>query len=422
MGRTRKNRDVPHPRPVERIHLSEHNVRARFVAAAVLLAVGVAAFAYAAHSSISAESGWTEIQADSGAETNCGGEFVFLYCLGTNGMSPTAEKKAVTALYTQAARKAYMLFTCDEEFQGMANICYINRHPNEEIQVDALLYETFSLLQEHGSRQLYLGPVYDIYDNVFYCEEDWQLADYDPRLNEDRAMEFGEIASFARNPEAVELLLLGNDRVCLRVSEEYLEYAAENGVMNFIDFYWMKNAFIVDYMADIMADAQYTAGSISSYDGFVRNFDDRNVSYSFHVYDRVAETVYPAAVMDYMGPRSMVYLRNYGINSLDLRRFYTLDNGEIRTQYLDIRDGLCRSAVNDLISYSGDMGCAEVLLRMIPVYISDALAEKELTALAENGVDSIYCKDRVIYHTEPGVDLTDFYTDGESAYTERPKK
>lgn len=35
----------------------------------------------------------------------------------------------------------------------------------------------------------------------------------------------------------------------------------------------MKNAFITDYVADVMIDNGYTLGSLTSYDGFTRNLD-----------------------------------------------------------------------------------------------------------------------------------------------------
>lgn len=57
----------------------------------------------------------------------------------------------------------------------------------------------------------------------------------------------------------------------LEVSEEYQNWMAENGYETYLDFYWMKNAFIVDYLADLMIENGYIRGAISSYDGFNRN-------------------------------------------------------------------------------------------------------------------------------------------------------
>ena len=275
-----------------------------------------------------------------------------------------------------------------------------------------------------------------------------------PRENKETAAYFEEFLTYANDPDAVDLELLGDNRVRLHVSEEYLAFAAENGIDSFIDFYWMKNAFIVDYLAESLADAGFTNGSISSYDGFVRNLDERDVSYSFNIYDRVitgaessgadgqvmaenaangfgsgdvpsdvqnseteplqstaprsneaesaqavvgnnetqqtAVTKAPAgqilqlAIMQYYGPVSLVYLHDYAITSLDQQRYYQMADGEMRTPYIDPLDGLCRNSISSLVSYSydGSVGCADILLALIPVYIADEFDADAVEVLA----------------------------------------
>ena len=99
--------------------------------------------------------------------------------------------------------------------------------------------------------------------------------------------------------EEIDLKLLDNNKIILFVSEDYLSYADETGFSNFIDFSFMKNAVIIDYVADLMQKNGYTAGSITSYDGFTRNLDNSNTSYTYTIFDRVGQTVYTAASMQY---------------------------------------------------------------------------------------------------------------------------
>ena len=91
----------------------------------------------------------------------------------------------------------------------------------------------------------------------------------------------------------------------------------------------MKNAFITDYVADVMIENGYTLGSLTSYDGFTRNLDltsaitkfkcrsgcfrdsRRKCDYSFNLYDRQGNIIYPAGVMHYNGAESIVSLHNY---------------------------------------------------------------------------------------------------------------
>lgn len=411
MGRTaRDNRDMPHPKPVEKIQLSDQKTKLRLALVILLVLVAAGAFVYGVMSGLGKDSGWTTIEVNSSAGLNCGNEFVFQYYLGASGLSATAESKQISALYTDAMVKAYQLFTNDGESGNLHNVYYINRHPNEEIEVDALLYRAFETCEAYGNRNLYLAPVYEQYDSLFYCNEDWETESFDPLQNEELAVSFEELSAFARDAGQVEVQLLGDNRIRLYVSADFLKYAEETYISSFIDFYWMKNAFIADFIADVMLENGYTRGSISSYDGFIRNLDDSGTGYSFNLYDRVGQNVYPAAVMQYNGSVSIVYLRDYRMNSLDFQHYYEFADGRIRTAYLDVADGLSKAAVPNLVSYSESESCANLLMQMIPAYITDSFNRENLPAY------SVFCEDGVVYHNDPDLKLTDLYEDDRISY------
>ena len=109
----------------------------------VCLLVASAAFIYALNGLMSNDSGWTNIEVSSSAETNCGDDFIFQYYIGAGGVDATAERKALTLLYTDIMVKAYELFHNDEAFEGVTNIYEINQHPNEVLEVDPVLYQAF---------------------------------------------------------------------------------------------------------------------------------------------------------------------------------------------------------------------------------------------------------------------------------------
>ncbi|MGM9662313.1 MAG: hypothetical protein ACI3WR_04395 [Oscillospiraceae bacterium] len=397
--------------------LSEEHATARLALTAALLIVAAIAFVYALSSYLQGEPGWTQIEANAGSETNCGDDFLLLYELGVGENASATEKKALTQLYTELCEQAYRLFNYDEGFEGVNNVYALNQNPNEVLEVDQALYDAFSLLQRYGDRSLYMAPIYARYDDIFFCDDDVQTYDYDPYQNEDVAAEYRELAAYAADPAQVDLQLLGGGKVKLFVSEEYLAYARENGISSFIDFFWMKNAFITDYLAEGLAAKGYTSGTLSSYDGFSRNLDDRDITYSFNIYDRVGTSIYSAAVMEYSGCRSFVALRNYPTSQLDRWHYYEFSNGEIRSSYLDIRDGCCRSALPDLVAYSSNMGCAQTLLEVSPLYIADKLDEEALNALGGEGVFSVYCKDFSICYNDKALQLSELYDSGGVRYT-----
>lgn len=408
MGRTVKsNRNMPHPKPIEKVELSEKHPKRRFYLAILFLVIGVLALVHAVRMFFSTDAGWTEVSANSASEINCSEDFVFLYELGAGDISATAENKALSIIYTDAAVKAFEMFNTDQAFTDLDNMYSINHNPNEVVKVEDALYQALELVQTYGDRKIYLGPVYAAYDDMFFCQNDSETIDFDPYQNEETAAYYAEIASYACDPEAVNVELLGDNQVRLDVSEEYLAYAEENGITNFIDFFWMKNAFIADYIADVLVEQGYTRGCISSYDGFVRNLDDRGESYSFGIYNRIGNEVDQAAIMEYSGQRSIVYLRNYMMSEKDMEHYYELGNGEIRTSYLDIADGLCKSSRNDLVSYSDRLGCAEIMLQISPIFISESWNAEAVNILTQNGIYSIYVDGGKLVYNEDGLSETE---------------
>lgn len=414
MGRTVKNRKLREPKPIEKIELSESNIKKRAIAAVLFLLIGVGLLIYCFMTVMTPQTGWTAIQAT--RTENDSAEFIFQYNLGVSGNSAAAENRAITLLYNETAEKAYRLFHDTESFDNVVNIHDINSFPNRELEIDEALYNALSVFDRCGSRYLYLAPIYKRYDDIFYCLDDSQIADFDPLTSNEVREEYGRTAAYVNDPEAVSLQLLGDNKIKLFVSEDYLKFAKEEGITDFIGFSWFKNAFEIDYIADTFIANGYTFGSLSSYDGFVRNMDSSGIDYSINIFDRNGGIVYQSAVMQYSGAKSIVYLRSFPMNSLDVRRFYRLDSGELRTSYLDIKDGIPRYSADNLFSYSGGKGCGEILLEMLPVYISEEFSAEKLNRLKSKGIYSIYCEDFIIRYNDGELVLSDLYDSDKIAY------
>ena len=419
MGRTARRSSEPHLPPVEKIELSSAHKGPRLAAALLLLAVGAAALAFAFTQLFTAQSGWQEIKASDSAEASCKDDFTLLYELGADGASASAEKKALDMLYSEAAVTAYRLFTNDSLFADTHNMRYINDHPNETIAVDPALYDAFAQVEASGNRTLYLGPVYELYDGLFFCQEDWQTADFDPAQNADLKAFFARCAAYGADPSAVQLELLGDGQVRLAVSEEYLAFARQEEIEDFIDFGWMKNAFIADYLADTLIDHDFTNGALSSFDGFVRNLDQRETVLGFNIFDLTSSGPIPAAVMQYAGQMSIVSLRDHPVSEADARRMYTFADGHVLTAYLDPADALEKTAAHDLTGYSRDMGCGALALKLAGVYVAEKLDGDALAALAGEGVYTVHCEGRTVVYTDSDITLSDFYDQDGVTYSGR---
>lgn len=410
MGRTaRDNRDLPHPRPVQKIVLSEENTVLRLIAAVLCLLVGAGALTYAFQQLLAPDSGWQEIEAGVSGGPTCGEDFVFLYELGAGEQPLSAESRALNALYTEACRTAFRLFHTVQSFEGVVNLYDINARPNEVLTVDPALYAAFEAVEAAGDRTVYLGPVCARYGDLFACRDDSQLADFDPWSSVEVAEEYAAVAAYAADPAHIGVELLGENRVRLRVSEEYLAYARREGAERFLDFGWMKNAFVADYLADTLAQAGFTHGILYSFDGFARCLDEREGSYTLSLYGWEGERPIVAGTMEYQGPMSVASLCAFPVTEGDWRRFYQMQDGRLRTPYLDVSDGRSRTAADCLVCYSPAHGCAGLAMGAAPAFIADTLREELLRELAGSGVRYIWCRDRTLYSSDPEPAVANLY-------------
>lgn len=414
MGRTTRTRAPRLPNRVEKVELSDKHLGLRAAAAVFFLILGASALAFAFTSFINGGKGWREIEVNPAVGVTCADDFVLMYDVGSVG-SVHSEGRALTAIYSDAAKNAYEMFNADVEVEGRVNMRTISLHPNEELTVDPELYEALSLMS--SNRLMYLGPAYGVYGNIFYLQSPEGAVDYDPELNPEVKAMFERICGYASNSESIDLELLGDCRVILNVSEEYLEFCAECELDRLIDFGWLKNAFIADYIAEKLIESGYTNGTISSYDGYVRNLDNRGDEYTLPLYHAEGNTVYPAAVMRYSGSRSIVYLRNYMLNAREAQNVVVYGDGSVKTRYLDPSDGLNRVSLEELIGYSETRKCAEIALTLAPAFISEEFDESAVKSPGD--IYSIYFVGTELCHTDPELKLDNLYDDGSVRFTEK---
>ncbi|MBO4918623.1 MAG: hypothetical protein J5365_00550 [Erysipelotrichaceae bacterium] len=399
----------PYVRPVERIELDESHLKGRFILFAALILIAAVSILYGIINLTRASAGWTEIKVETSSQINCGDDFTFIYDLGRGELSPTAEKKQLTVLYSSACEEAYRQFDVIDIYDGVNNVAYLNQHINEIVTVDDVLYDAFRQINEHDSRYLFLGPVYERYDYVFFYHTDEDIADYDPNVNETVHQEYLDILAYACDPECISIELFEGNRVRLNVSDDYRKYMEDNSYRNYIDFYWMKNAFIVDYLAERLISSGFTSGSISSDDGFSICLDDSGLDYRYNIYDYVDEACYQAAVFNYSGRMHIVTLKDFPMYQDD-RYYNAAGTGKILTPYLSVIDALNRSRFRTMTCYDRSMNCAGLLLEMAPYYLCDQ--DDFLT----EGFDCFYIEDSQIFYSDQSVPFSDLYR----TYTLKP--
>ena len=403
-------------RRIQNIELSEDKAKIRFVLVIVFIGLAMIAFGIFITGLLTKDEGWYTINAETDY-INCGSDFVFNYYVGSTEKDNTAEYKEVKKLYGELTVKGYRLFNRYDEFVGVNNVCYINNHPNEIIEIDEQLYKAFEKILSNNNRYLYMGALHSEYSALFFGNVDSIFVeDKDPKKNEEIAEYFKKLADYAKDDAAVKLELLGENKVKLVVSDEYLNYAKENEITVFIDFFRTKNAFIIDMLAEELNKAGFVKGNLSSCEGYIRNTDQSGEIYSLNLFDKKENIVYNAAKMSYSKPMSIIALRSYSLSETDSLDFLFCTDGRVITPYIDINDGIYKTATNNLYLYSQNMGCAELVMKALTFYISDNLDTENLVALQSEGVYSIYFDGFEIKSNDSTLNLTELYKDDNVSY------
>lgn len=377
----RKNKGGSSLPPVKNLILSDENRMLRIILLIVFLVIAIVAFYIGIRAVLDTEPGWEAVECASG-EVNCSSDFMFSYCYGQTEENPSVEKKRLSNLYSQLATDAWRIFNTD--------VLTLNEQVNKTVTVDPALYDALALFDQYNSRYLFLAPVYSEYAHLFIAQSDVEAADYDPAQNPQQAAYLAEMAAFAADPAMVDIELLGNNQVKLVVDAAYLDFANDEDISNFVDFGWMTNGFIADYLADKLNENGFTNGFVASYDGFTRNLDTRGEQFSLNLFNRQGSSIYLAGTMQYDRPISIVSLRDYPMSQKDQFHYYAFESGHLATTMADPADGMYKSATDSLVCYSYDLGCAEILLQQTAVYVAEALDEAALADMKANGISSIW--------------------------------
>ena len=141
-----------------------------------------------------------------------------------------------------------------------------------------------------------------------------------------------------------------------------------------------------------LTKAGYTRGMLISRDGFARGLGDaEGIEYALTFTHREGNTVSNLASLRFSGEVSLVFLRDYPVdNTAGGNYYYVYEDGTIRSPFIDPADGLDRTSIPELAAYAEDLSCAEVALRIAPIYIAGTFDGEALASLAREGVYAYY--------------------------------
>ncbi len=365
------------------VEVDQSHVGVRVAIFVVALACAIGGFAYGISQLLSKDPGWTAVTVNT-SSLNCGDDFTFLYDIGEGELSASKELKNLRSLYSEVCVEAYEVFDTTAEYEDCLNMWYLLNHVNEKVEVAPLLYQSLAKVEESGTRYLYTGTMSALYSSLTYSRSDIEAESYDPYRNEDLKEFYAELALYICDPDSIHIEFFDNNQVMLYVSDEYMAFAEENSVTEWIDFSWMKNAFITDYIVETMMENGYDLGLVMSNDGYIRGFDVSDSSNAtFPIYHREDNTVSVLTAMYCSGTDSYVYYRDYPLEDEPEGRYYMYQDAEFRYRYIDPEDGLCKAALTEMVFCAEDMTCTDLMLATAPFFIADSFDEDGVWDLAD---------------------------------------
>lgn len=334
------------------------------------------------------DTGWREVTVKTGESLKYGAPFTFWFQMDRSLAG--ADFRALSEVYDEAVVRAGEIFDPYEAHGEINGVYAVNHAVNLKIKVEPELYESFSLLKERNARWIYLAPLYEEYDNLLYAGDDALAEQHDPLSGGEARAFYEKAAAFARDPGSVDVELLGDCEVRLFVSEEYAAFAKAYGVGNYVDFYWMTNAFILDVVTEAVQKSGYTKGYITSADGFVSCLDDTGEEYGMILTSRNGNVLETPAEFLYQGPMRIVALHDYVPTDEEDDYFYVYRDGSFAAPYFDPADGLYKGSTTDLLLYSSEKGCAELILSAAELFIADVFSEDNAAEAAKKGTYPVY--------------------------------
>ncbi|MGI6263980.1 MAG: hypothetical protein ACOYJY_00740 [Acutalibacteraceae bacterium] len=377
---------MPRNDKVLSVTLDSRHMRLRVIFAAIFFVIALVAIGWGLLSLLREEGGWDEITAEGSVVESVAQDMTLQYRLD-EAMS-RAERRQVTACYTDAAARAWRVFHPAREYEGIGNLASLNAHPGEFIRLEPELYAALEALRAAGDRTVFLGPIGEEYAALFAAGDDELAAVYDPYGDSVESQYMKQLMTFIADESAVSLELK-DGQARLTVSDAYRAFAEENEVSRYLDLLWMKNAFAVDLVADALVKGGFEKGYLVTADGFMRNFC-REDAFTLEIALRRERTAVVGGEVAYTAPLAALTLHDAPFGEAAAERYYTFADGTTRTGYVDPADGLCKSALPDLTLYSDTRTCGQIALAAAPVYIADTLDEAALKALAKEGVYAVY--------------------------------
>ena len=258
--------------------------------------------------------------------------------------------------------------------------------------MEPLLYSALESYLETGDRSIYYGPLLSRYYALFACQNDEDASLYDPARNDQAASFANRISQYAQDPQSIRLELLGNGKVFLHVSQDYLAFAQEQELDRFLDLGFVREAFVLDAVAQALVEAGLTNALLTAADGYSRCLCAQETA--VNLLEPGTNGVRHVATALWQGPGAAATVWGASQGQDNGLRGYTYADGTVRPSVLDAATGQLKAANANLILFGDDS---------VGVLALDA--QKAMASWNLDGLRCLYSREGEVFCTDPNVKI-----------------
>ena len=161
-------------------------------------------------------------------------------------------------------------------------------------------------------------------------------------------------------------------------------------------------------IADALISEGMTLGAVSSYDGYARNLDVRDMDYSFSFYAKSGDAVYPVCDVGYSGGVATYTARTYPTGKLDALDFYLYSDGVSAHRFIDSATGEYKSTLPELLVASVDKKCSDLAFEAYRLLVSDSY-----DASSVSGISAVWLDGKTVRCMGNDIEIANPYGDDE---------
>lgn len=319
----------------------------------IAIAVAVIAFTYGCKYSGALDPGYYEIEIVASEEVpGYAKDFTYVCYFDGSSREISDLQNTYKQLYCSELMNLYACLDDENEYTHYKSIAVINNHPNEEVEVSSLTYEVltdaYQKTSENENYSVFAGPLYSFWEEQMSTVRKSEQIENDPINNIENATYLAKVATYVASKDHVDLKFLGNNKVKLVVSDEYVNYLKENKrEASFVSLNILKNSYIIERLSDYLNTNNLDRGIVYTDDGLLSQHKrlDKAQNYAFYTLLKQEDKRYVTNIASITGylPSSASCFRNFQVNSDYVNRYYDFEKDGViyyRSLNINIKTGI----------------------------------------------------------------------------------